>query len=202
MAATTTNVQRLTQNFDDDLANELAELDARLLAFEKACGYGDTSITNSSSPLPPDADPIINLGATIAANNSSSPLLSDAAKPSLPTAPRSEDAASHVTAGKLHGDLATKAGDNDEHPRPNLDERLHANNSHEETKHVLISTDKSFLNIKMEDPHPSNIPEIVREGSNTLFAAPPALPPLLPCPGAPRRLPVRPATSLLLQDLL
>jgi hypothetical protein len=158
MAATTTNVQQLTQNFDDDLANELAELDARLLAFEKACGYGGTSITNnSSSPLPPDDDPIINLEAAIAANNSSNPLLPDAAKPLLPTAPRSEDAASHVTADHLHGDLATKAGDNDvrhndEHPRPNLDEHLHANNSHEEeTKHVLISTDKSFLNSNMED---------------------------------------------------
>jgi hypothetical protein len=98
-------VQQLTQNFDDDLANELAELDARLLAFEKACSYGDTSITNnSSSPLLPDVAPIINLGATIAANSSSSPLLSDAAEPSLPAAPSSEDAASHVTAGYLHDD--------------------------------------------------------------------------------------------------
>jgi hypothetical protein len=92
MAATTTNVQQLTQNFDDDLANELVELDARLLAFEKACGYGGTSITNnSSSPQPPDDDPIINLGAAIAANNNNSPLLPDVAKPLLPTAPRSED---------------------------------------------------------------------------------------------------------------
>jgi hypothetical protein len=98
-------VQQLTQNFDDDLANELAELDARLLAFEKACSYGDTSITNnSSSPLLPNVAPIINLGATIAANSSSSPLLSDAAEPSLPAAPSSEDAASHVTAGYLHDD--------------------------------------------------------------------------------------------------
>jgi hypothetical protein len=31
MVVTTTNVQQLTQNFDDDLANELAELDAARL---------------------------------------------------------------------------------------------------------------------------------------------------------------------------
>jgi hypothetical protein len=203
MAATTTNVQRLTKNFDDELANELAELDARLLAFEKACSYGDTIITNNSSnPLPPNADPIINLRATVATNNSSSPLLSDAAKPSLPTTPHSEDTASHVTADHLHSDLTIKIGNNDarrndEHPRPNLDECLHATNSFAaETKHIMISIDKSILISKMENPHPSNTPEIVREVSNSLFVAPTALqPPLLPCPRTPIWPPVSPTAA-------
>jgi hypothetical protein len=111
MATTTTNAQQLLQNFDD----ELAKLYARLHAIEKACGYGVTVTTNtSSSPLLPNKAPIINFGATIAANSRSNPLLPDIAKPSLPAAPRSEDAASHVTAGHLHSDLASKIGDNDD----------------------------------------------------------------------------------------
>jgi hypothetical protein len=118
-----------------------------------------------------DDAPITNIGATITANStSSSLLLPDAAAPSLSAAPHSDNAASHVVANNLHNDLTIKTGDNDarrgdEHPRPNLDERL----------------------------HPSNTPKIVIKVSNTLLIALPApqlpllscLPLLGRCPASP-----------------
>jgi hypothetical protein len=55
---------------------------------------------------------VTNFGVPAVAN-SSSPLLPDAAVPSLPAAPRSEDAANRAAADNLHSDLATKIGDND-----------------------------------------------------------------------------------------
>jgi hypothetical protein len=48
-----------------------------------------------------------------------------------------------------------------------------------ETKQIMITASKSFLNNKIEEPLSSNTPKIVIEVSNTLFAAPPAPQPLL-----------------------
>jgi hypothetical protein len=89
---------------------------------------------------------ITNVRATIAANSSSNHLLPDTAKPSLPAAPRSNDAAENVTIGYLHSNISIETGAiearrDDEHPGSNLDEHLDTtNNLDEETKHVLIST--------------------------------------------------------------
>ncbi|CAD6334259.1 unnamed protein product [Miscanthus lutarioriparius] len=80
-----------------------------------------------------------------------------------------------------------------------LDKNDAINSLEAETKQVMITAGKSFLNNKMEEPLSSNTPEITIEVSNTLFAAPPApQPPLLPCLPALGRHPAspgRPPTS-------
>jgi hypothetical protein len=111
--------------------------------------------------------PITNVEATIAANSNNNHLLPDTAKPPLPAAPRSKDAAENVTAGHLHSNIAIEIGAiearrDEEHPGSNLDEHLDAtNNLDAETKHVLISTNTSLPNSNREDHHPSGTLEIV-----------------------------------------
>jgi hypothetical protein len=52
-----------------------------------------------------------------------------------------------------------------------------------ETQQVMIVTNKSSVNTKMEGSLSSDTPEVITAVSNSLFAAPPALQlPLLPCP--------------------
>jgi hypothetical protein len=62
--------------------------------------------------------------------------------------------------------------------RLNLDATI--GNLDADKQQVLIAANKSFVKTTMEE----SLPEIVREASQNLFAAPPALqPPLLPCLG-------------------
>jgi hypothetical protein len=62
--------------------------------------------------------------------------------------------------------------------RLNLDATI--DNLDANKQQVLITANKSFINTTIEE----SLPEIVREASQNLFAAPPSLqPPLLPCPG-------------------
>jgi hypothetical protein len=53
---------------------------------------------------------ITNVGETITANSNSNHLLPNTAKPSLPAAPCSKDAAENVTAGHLHSNITIKIG--------------------------------------------------------------------------------------------
>jgi hypothetical protein len=108
---------------------KIIDIDAVRNDIQKVCDvwqkkFEEFFASRENSPLRP----------TIVANSSSRLLLPEATTPSLPAAPHNEDAASHATVSHIHSDLPAKIGNNDvrrngEHPRPNLDERLHATNS-------------------------------------------------------------------------
>lgn len=57
-----------------------------------------------------------------------------------------------------------------------------------ETTQVLLDTGRCFLQSKLDKPHSSATPTIIREVSDNLLAPPPALQsPPLPCPDTPNR---------------
>jgi hypothetical protein len=152
-------------NFFDEINENFSNLNARLSNIERACSKKD-SIDDIHKVL----DHWTRKFNELFDGCNDSPSIID------PIQPENNTWLHTIEQASSHGDVVVT------NIQTRLDKKDTMNSLKADTKQVMITASKSFLNNKMEEPLSSNTPEIVIEVSNTLFAASPAPQlPLLPC---------------------